>query len=110
MGFFGIALTLALFALLAGRCLLLGLEAVRREKYFLGYCAFGIGIWLAVQSLISIGVNFGVLPTKGLTLPLISSGGSSAMMTMAAMGLVFRLSAELRRIPPDAQASPQVQT
>lgn len=105
LGFFGIALTLALFALLAGRCLMLGLEAVRRERYFLGYCSFGIGIWLAVQSLISIGVNFGVLPTKGLTLPLISSGGSSAMMSLAALGLVFRLSAELRREPPP---TPQV--
>lgn len=97
LGFFGIALTVLLFAIVAGRCFMLGLEAVRREKFFLGYCGFGIGIWIAAQSLVSMGVNLGMLPTKGLTLPLISSGGSSAMLTLAALGLVFRISAELRR-------------
>lgn len=106
LGFVGITVLLLLFGVLAWRCLSLGLEAVRRDKTYLGYCAFGIGIWIATQAMVSIGVNFGVLPTKGLTLPLISSGGSSVMMTLAALGLVFRLSADLRRPPDPAGGTP----
>lgn len=97
LGLFGLLLTLALFALLAGRLFVLGLKALKRDLDFQAYVAFGIGIWFSLQALISIGVNLGVLPTKGLTLPFISSGGSSVMMSVAVMGLMFRLSAELRR-------------
>ena len=59
---------------------------------FAGYCAFGIALWISLQSFVSIGVNLGMLPTKGLTLPLISSGGSSVLMTCAALGLLLRVS------------------
>jgi cell division protein FtsW len=97
LGFFGILLVLVLFAALVGRALMLGLRAVERRQYFAGYCAFGIGLMIGLQTLVSIGVNLGVLPTKGLTLPLISSGGSSVLMTCAAIGLLLRVSFEVSR-------------
>jgi cell division protein FtsW len=56
-----------------------------------------VGLWISLQSFVSMGVNLGVLPTKGLTLPLVSSGGSSVLMTCAALGLLLRVSYELER-------------
>jgi len=97
LGFAGIVVVLVLFAVLVGRALMLGLRAVERGQPFAGYCAFGIGLLLGLQTLVSIGVNLGVLPTKGLTLPLISSGGSSVLMTCAAIGLLLRISYEVSR-------------
>lgn len=101
LGFAGIVFVLVLFAALVGRALMLGLRAVERGQRFAGYCAFGVGLWLGLQTLVSIGVNLGVLPTKGLTLPLISSGGSSVLMTCAAIGLLLRVSYEVSRQPPE---------
>jgi cell division protein FtsW len=103
LGFLGILLVLALFAALVGRAFLLGLAAVERGQRFAGYCAFGVGLWLGLQTLVSVGVNLGVLPTKGLTLPLISSGGSSVLMTCAAIGLLLRVSYEISRPLPVPQ-------
>jgi len=97
LGFVGILAVLALFALLVGRAFVLGLRAVELGRHFAGYCAFGVALWISLQALVSIGVNLGVLPTKGLTLPLISSGGSSVLMTCAAVGLLLRVSFELDR-------------
>jgi len=107
LGFFGILLVLVLFAALVGRALMLGLRAVERGQYFAGYCAFGIGLMIGLQTLVSIGVNLGVLPTKGLTLPLISSGGSSVLMTCAAIGLLLRISFEVSRAENRLHAAPQ---
>ena len=67
------------------------------RRFFAGFCAFGIGTWIALQAFISIGVNLGLLPTKGLTLPFISYGGSSLLITCAALGLLLRVSYELTR-------------
>ena len=97
LGFAGVALVVCLYALLAGRALWVGLKCVEMKRHFGGYCAFGIALWMALQSLVSIGVNLGLLPTKGLTLPLISSGGSSVLMTCAALGLLLRVSYEYER-------------
>jgi cell division protein FtsW len=97
LGFAGVCLVVGLYALLAGRAFWLGLKCVEMRRHFAGYIAFGIGLWLALQSFVSIGVNLGLLPTKGLTLPLISSGGSSVLMTCAAMGLLLRVSWEYER-------------
>lgn len=97
LGLVGIVVVLALFALVVGRAFAVGQRSLARGLKFGGYCAFGVGLWLAVQTLVSIGVNLGVLPTKGLTLPLISSGGSSLLMTCAALGLLLRASYELSR-------------
>jgi cell division protein FtsW len=97
LGLAGIVLVLGLFAWLVGRGFVIGLRAVEQNQRFAGYCAFGVSLMLALQALVSIGVNLGVLPTKGLTLPLISSGGSSVMMTCAAIGLLVRVSYEVSR-------------
>jgi cell division protein FtsW len=107
LGLAGILLVLVLFAALVGRALMLGLRAIERGQCFAGYCACGIGLWLGLQTLVSIGVNLGVLPTKGLTLPLISSGGSSVLMTCAAVGLLLRISFELSRAENRLLAMPE---
>lgn len=97
LGLAGIVLVLALFGWLVGRGFVLGLRAVERNMRFAGYVAFGLSLMIALQALVSIGVNLGVLPTKGLTLPLISSGGSSVIMTCAMIGLLIRVSYEVSR-------------
>ncbi|MEP6939711.1 MAG: putative lipid II flippase FtsW [Rudaea sp.] len=101
-GFIGIILVLGTFALLIGRALMLGLRAVQLRQPFAGYCAFGIGMCIGLQALVSVGVNMGVLPTKGLTLPLISSGGSSVMMTCVMVGFLLRVSYEVSRAEREA--------
>ena len=97
LGLFGVALVIGLYALLAGRAFWVGLKCVEMRRHFAGYCAFGIALWMSLQSFVSIGVNLGLLPTKGLTLPLISYGGSSVLMTCAALGLLLRVTYELDR-------------
>ncbi len=97
LGFAGVCLVVGLFALVAGRAFWLGLQCVEMRRHFAGYCAFGVALWISLQSLVSIGVNLGLLPTKGLTLPLVSSGGSSVLMTCAAVGLLLRVSYEYDR-------------
>ena len=97
LGFIGICTVIALYALLVGRALWIGLKCVEMRRHFAGYCAFGVALMIGLQSLVSMGVNLGLLPTKGLTLPLISSGGSSVMMTCVALGLLLRVSYELDR-------------
>ena len=94
-GFFGVLVIVGLFALLVGRAFWLGLAAMDVKRVFAGYCAFGVALALGLQAFVSIGVNLGLLPTKGLTLPLISSGGSSVLMTCAAIGLLLRISYEV---------------
>jgi cell division protein FtsW len=108
LGLAGVLLVLVLFALVCGRCFALGLRAHDRGLKFAGYCCFGVGLWIGVQALVSIGVNLGVLPTKGLTLPLVSSGGSSLLMTCAAIGLVLRASYELTRREAEMALEPAV--
>ena len=97
LGFLGICLVIGLYALLVGRAFWIGVRCVEMRRHFAGYVAFGIALWISMQSFVSIGVNLGLLPTKGLTLPLISSGGSSILMTCVAMGLLLRVSYELER-------------
>ena len=97
LGFAGTCAVVAMYALLAGRAFWLGLKCVEMKRHFSGYIAFGIALWMALQSFVSIGVNLGMLPTKGLTLPLVSSGGSSVLMTCAALGLLLRVSWEYNR-------------
>lgn len=97
LGFVGVCLVIGLFVALVGRAMWIGLKCVEMRRHFAGYCAFGVALMIGLQSLVSIGVNLGLLPTKGLTLPLVSSGGSSVMMTCVAMGLLLRVSFELDR-------------
>ncbi len=97
LGFFGVCIVIGLFAVLVGRAFWVGYRCVEMRRHFAGYIAFGIALWIGLQSFVSIGVNLGLLPTKGLTLPLISSGGSSVLMTCVALGLLLRVSYELNR-------------
>jgi len=86
-----------LYIVLVGRGLYLGLKGVELGQRFSGYVAYGISLMMGFQAMVSIGVNLGVLPTKGLTLPLISSGGSSVLMTCAMVGVLLRATFEINR-------------
>ena len=97
LGFVGVLFVLALFALLVGRGLQLGLRGVEVGQHRAGYVAFGISLMIGLQALVSVGVNLGVLPTKGLTLPLISSGGSSTLMICVMLGVLVRAGYEIHR-------------
>src|SRR5699024_7352078 len=97
LGLFGIVLVVTLFALLVWRGLAMGLKGVELGQRFAGYVAFGISLMIGLQALVSIGVNLGVLPTKGLTLPLISAGGSSMLMTCLMLGVQLRATYEINR-------------
>lgn len=96
-GLAGVIAVLLLFLLMVTRIMVIGIMAHRNNRPFAGFVAYGIGLWLGLQAVVSIGVNLGVLPTKGLTLPLISSGGSSMLMTIFALGIVLRIKYELDR-------------
>ncbi len=97
LGLAGVALVIGLFALAVGRGLYLGLKGVEVGQRFAGYVAFGTSLMLAMQAIVSVGVNLGALPTKGLTLPLISYGGSSMVLTCAMAGVLLRATFEINR-------------
>lgn len=94
LGLIGAMLVIILFAILVWRAFLIGAHATREKQYFSAYLAYAIGIWIGLQAFINIGVNMGVLPTKGLTLPLMSYGGSSIVVTLVAIGLLMRIGYE----------------
>jgi cell division protein FtsW len=95
-GLLGVATVLALFALLVGRALAISRNAARAGLPFQSYLAAAIGTWLGLQAFVNIGVNMGLLPTKGLTLPLLSYGGSSMLVTLAWLGVLLRVHHETR--------------
>ncbi len=97
LGLAGVVLVMGLFALAVGRGLYLGLKGVEVGQRFAGYVAFGVSLMLALQAIVSVGVNLGALPTKGLTLPLISYGGSSMVLTCAMAGVLLRATYEINR-------------
>lgn len=97
LGLLGGALVVVLFAYMVWRIFLIGRRAADEDNPFAAYLAFGIALWVALQVFINIGVNMGLLPTKGLTLPLMSYGGSSMMMMCVAMAIVLRIDADHRR-------------
>jgi cell division protein FtsW len=94
-GLLGSFALIALFAVLVWRTFQLGMRAARVERLFEAYLSIGIGTWLGLQAFINIGVNMGLLPTKGLTLPLISYGRSSLIVAMISIGLLLRIYHEL---------------
>ncbi len=91
-------LVIVLFAWLLIRAYAIGRQAARLERPFAALVAHGIGIWLGVQTFINIGVNMGVLPTKGLTLPLLSFGGSGIVANCVAIAILLRVDFENRRL------------
>lgn len=96
LGFMGILLIMVLFMVLVGRALWWGYQAGLQKKWFASYMAYGLAIYFGVQAFISMGVNTGLLPTKGLALPFLSYGGSSLIMNLVAVGLLFRVAYESR--------------
>ncbi len=98
LGLVGVAVVVALFALLVQRAFVIGREAIKLERYFSGLVAQGIGLWFGVQSFINMGVNMGLLPTKGLTLPLMSFGGSGVVANCVALAILLRVDWEVRQL------------
>jgi cell division protein FtsW len=98
LGFMGVLAVVALFALVVQRAFAIGRQALLIDRIFSGLVAQGIGIWLGVQAFINMGVNMGLLPTKGLTLPLMSFGGSGIVANCAALAVLMRVDYENRRL------------
>ena len=94
-GLAGSLVLIGLFAVLLWRVFRLAMHASETERSFEAYLAIGIGTWLGLQAFINLGVNMGILPTKGLTLPLVSYGRSSLIVTMMAVGMLLRIHHEL---------------
>ncbi|MEW6354409.1 MAG: putative lipid II flippase FtsW [Pseudomonadota bacterium] len=95
LGLLGAFAVIALFSLLVWRAFALGRRAELAGNRFAAFLAYGVALWLALQTLINLGVNMGVLPTKGLTLPLMSYGGSSIVMSCVAVALLLRVDYEV---------------
>ncbi len=98
LGFVGVAIVIGLFAWLIVRCFNIAKAAIQNERYFSALLAQGIAVWLGAQGIINMGVNMGLLPTKGLTLPLMSFGGSGILVNCVAMAVLLRIDWENRRI------------
>jgi len=104
-GFIGIFVILALSFILVIKALLLGSKALAKERYFEGFFAYAIGIWMSFQAAVNIGASIGIVPTKGLTMPLISYGGSSMIIMTLAVVILIRIDHELRLQSIQATAS-----
>ncbi len=98
LGFVGVATVIVLFFWLTRRIFHIGRQAIALDRVFAGLMCQGIGIWMGFQAFINMGVNLGVLPTKGLTLPLMSYGGSAILMNLIALALVLRVDIENRAL------------
>lgn len=114
LGFIGIVVTIALFGWLVQRAFVIGFKADKAKQYYGAYVAYAIGFWMGFQALFHIGVNLAVLPPKGLTLPLMSYGGSSMLVTLMAMGVLMRVHTEtemkLRGVPVKKTATRKKRT
>ena len=98
LGFVGVALVIVLFTWLVVRAFVIGRRAALLERYYAALVAQGIGLWIGAQAIINMGVNMGVLPTKGLTLPLLSFGGSALASTCIALAVLLRVDWENRQL------------
>jgi cell division protein FtsW len=96
LGFAGVAAVITLFLFLVHRAFAVGRQAASLERYYAALVAQGIGVWLAAQAFINMGVNMGLLPTKGLTLPLLSFGGTGIVVTCMALAILMRIDWENR--------------
>ncbi|TMH02059.1 MAG: putative lipid II flippase FtsW [Betaproteobacteria bacterium] len=98
LGFIGVACVIVAFFWLTRRVFHIGRQAIALDRVFAGLFAQGIGIWMGGQAFINMGVNLGVLPTKGLTLPLMSYGGSAILLNCIALAIVLRVDIENRQL------------
>ena len=97
-GFIGVVTMIALFLWLTRRIMHIGRQAIAMDRVFSGLVAQGVGVWIGFQAFINMGVNLGALPTKGLTLPLMSFGGSAILLNMVAIAIVLRVDHENRQL------------
>ncbi|WP_417441730.1 putative lipid II flippase FtsW [Idiomarina sp.] len=98
LGFLGVLAVIATVLMLVWRALIIGRRCLMQEQRYGGYLAYGIGIWFSIQAFVNIGVASGALPTKGLTLPLVSYGGNSLIISALAVGLLLRIDHERRML------------
>jgi cell division protein FtsW len=98
LGFIGVFAVIGAFFWLTRRIFMIGRQAVALDRVFAGLMAQGVGLWIGCQAFINMGVNLGVLPTKGLTLPLMSYGGSAILMNLVALAIVLRVDMENRAL------------
>jgi cell division protein FtsW len=98
LGFIGVMVVVILFAWLVIRAFVIGRQAATRERFFPALVAQGIGAWIGIQAFINMGVNMGILPTKGLTLPLMSFGGSGIVANCIALAILLRIDWENRQL------------
>ena len=98
LGFAGVSVVIVLFVWIVFRAFAIGRQAALRERHFAALAAQGIGIWIAFQALINMGVNMGLLPTKGLTLPLMSFGGTGLLVNCVALAILLRIDWECRQL------------
>ena len=98
LGLLGVLTVIGLFALLVWRTFEIAAAAEKADERFSAFIAYGLGIWFGFQSFVNMGVNMGILPTKGLTLPLMSYGGGSMMIMCCAVALIFRIQSEVTEI------------
>ncbi|MDB5943206.1 MAG: putative lipid flippase FtsW, partial [Ramlibacter sp.] len=95
-GLVGVLTVIGLFLWITRRIMHIGRQAIALDRVFAGLVAQGVGIWMGFQAFINMGVNLGALPTKGLTLPLMSYGGSAILMNLVAIAVVLRIDYENR--------------
>lgn len=98
LGMVGMLVVIIMFFWVVRRCFEIGRQAIAFEELFSGLVAQGVGLWIGIQVFINLGVNLGLLPTKGLTLPFMSFGGSAILMNCVAMAIVLRIDVENRRL------------
>ncbi len=98
LGLVGVLLVIAIFMWMTRRIMIIGRQAIALDQVFAGLVAQGVGLWVGFQAFINIGVNLGALPTKGLTLPLMSYGGSAILFNLIALAIVLRVDAENRQL------------
>ncbi|HYX66593.1 MAG TPA: FtsW/RodA/SpoVE family cell cycle protein, partial [Burkholderiales bacterium] len=96
--FAGVLLVIVLFAWIVARGFSIARQAAQHERHFAALVAQGIGIWIGFQAFINMGVNMGLLPTKGLTLPLMSYGGSGLVVNFVALAILLRIDWENRQL------------
>jgi cell division protein FtsW len=96
LGMLGVLVIILLFTFVVWRAIAIGTRAERAGAHYGAHLAYGVGLLIGLQAFINIGVNMGILPTKGLALPLMSYGGSSLVVNSFAIGLVMRVDHELR--------------
>lgn len=102
LGLIGVLLVLSLILMVVVKSLQLGNRGLHQERAYEGYMAYAIGIWFSFQTAVNVGASSGVLPTKGLTLPLVSSGGSSLIIMSVAVAVLLRIDFELKSIKMQA--------